>query len=111
MKLFGAVLIVGPAGTGHRGYIAGDALPGSGANEQSKHNAHVFERGDDLLHTGDGYMDARHGSAHAAIAFVGNEDKCASLGDDEVGSCDAHVGSNKLLAELPARFLGQVVNT
>ena len=49
-----------------------------------------------------------HGSAHAAVAFVCDQNQRARLGHNEVGAGDAHVGLDELLTQLISGLTRQV---
>ena len=52
-------------------------------------------------------MDLRQALREIAIAFVGDDDRSARLGDEKIGAGDADVGGEEFFAQDFARFRQQ----
>ena len=53
-------------------------------------------------------VDARQKLGEIAIAFIGDDDGAAGLGDQEIGAGDAHIGAQEFIAQHAARLGDQL---
>ena len=102
VELFGTVGFVGAGRAGDDVGVDGDTAADGGADGELEQQGEVGEGGDDFFHAHQGDADARSGGGESAVAFVGEHDERAGLGDGEVDADDAQVGSAELVAEVGA---------
>ena len=92
----------------HHGHVAGHALAGTIARQQAENLGSILGSRNQLLIADEHYVDSRQGSYQAGIALIGNQTNGTVLGNTEVGTGDAHVCLQELLAEILAGQLNHV---
>jgi hypothetical protein len=81
-----------------------NVLAGRGAGQQAQDRRDVLQGRHDLLDGGDHDVDARQDLGEVAVAFIGDDDGGAGLGDEESCAGDADIRGRKRSRELAARF-------
>jgi hypothetical protein len=76
---------------GREGGVHRHVLPGRRPRQHAQDGADVIERRHDLLNRGHDDMHARQKLSEVAIALIGDDDRTARLGDQEVRPGDADV--------------------
>ena len=82
-------------------------LRGRRAREHTQELRHVFQCRHHLLDRGEHDMHARERLRQVAVALVGDDDRRAGLGDEEIRAGDADVGGEKAVAQNGARLAEQ----
>ena len=93
-----------PARAGREGRVDRHVLAGRRAREHAQDCRHVLQRRHDLLDRGDDDVDARQDLRQVAVALVGDDDRGAGLGDQEIGAGDADIGGEEAVAQDAARL-------
>ncbi len=99
--------ISGAAGAGDEARVGGHILAGAGAGEHAEQREGILHRRDDLFDRSDDDVHFGQCVHQIGIAFVGDDDSGARFRDQEVGSGDAHVCCQELLAQNRTGFRDQ----
>ena len=110
MHFFGTVEFAGLARTADQVEVGGDGLTRGRARQQAVERRYLLESFHHLLDAGDGDVDARHGGAHAAVAFVLNQAQRAGFGHHEIHAGKADIGVGKLASQDTSADLDQGVD-
>ena len=92
------------AGAGGEGGVDRHLLARGRAGEHAQELARVFQGRHELLEGREHDMRLRQDLREIAVALVGDDDRGAGLGHQEVRAGDAHIGREKTLAQHGARF-------
>ena len=106
VKMLGTFDVVGSPRPGGDRNVVRDRLRRCRARQQAQQRRDVFERRHDFFDAGDRDVHARQRRHHAAVAFVGDDQRRAGLGDEEVGAGDAHVAPTENAAAAPRALRG-----
>ncbi len=107
MQLFRRSVGVGH-GAADDGDITGEQLSGGTLGQGGEDGRDVLKVLDQFFQPDNRDVDARQGGDQAGIAFVGDDDDAAGVGDGDVCAGDAHVSVEKLGAQLAAGELDQL---
>ncbi len=84
--------------------VGGELLARARARQQPQQRPRVVERRHHLLDGGEHDVHLGQRQRQVGVAFVGDDDGRAGLGDEKVGAGDADVGRKKFLAQHAARL-------
>ena len=102
------VRVAGPVRAGREGGVGRALLAGRRAGQHPQDHVHVLQGGHDLFQAGDDDVDPGQTLGQVAVALVGDDDRAAGLGHQEVGAGDADVGVDILLAQDFARLFHEI---
>ena len=103
----GAVGVARAAAAGGEGGVVGKILPGGGARQHAQDRRRILQRRHQLLDRGQHDVDLWQCLRQVAIALVGDDDRSAGFGDEEVGAGDADIRREVLLPQHAARLLDE----
>ena len=98
------VRIAGAARAGRERRVDRHLLRGRRARQHAQQLRHVLQRRHDLLDRGEHDVHARQGLRQVAIALVGDDDRRAGLGHQEIRAGDADIGREEAVAQDHARL-------
>ena len=101
-----AIRITRAARPGRERRVDRHFLPGCRACQHTEDLAHIFQRWRDFFDGRQHNMHPRQCLREVAIAFIGDDNRCAGFRDQEIGAGDADIRSEEFFTQHCAR-LGQ----
>src|ERR1700722_5137037 len=92
VKFFGPIDLIRLARAADQRVVANDGLAGAGGGEDGAKQGEILEARNHFFDAGERDMNARDAGAEAAIALVGGQGNHSSIGNQEIGAADSHLG-------------------